>query len=395
MKNIILTLSLLMVVSLGYSQIKVETSGNVGIGGISNPTTALDVNGDMKVLGNSFEIGRDAGAQGVILNVGGNRSADGAATFDLIADVTNFPNYGFRFARTANGSTQMIHRGSSTFAIKTADAANVSFFTNSIERIRVKFDGNIGIGVSNPTHLLTVADDIKVNGVVINSDRRLKNNVSKFNYGLDEVLKMKPINYKYNGEGGTSTKRHHVGIMAQDLQKIAPELVTESLYIEEDAKGKSISEESYLEINDTAIKYMLVNAIKEQQNIIDTQNNDLAALKNEMEELQDLVRDLISKANFSSSNTKIDLGQEEGLLFQNYPNPSDKQTSIEYFLPSNTENAVISTYDIAGKLVRQDRLTGFGKGILDINSKDLGSGAFVYQLSINGKVVDSKKMVIE
>ena len=110
MKNIILLFGFMLTVSLGFSQIKVEASGDVGIGGISNPLEALDVNGKLKVRGTSLEIGKDAGSNGVTCKVGGSRTANGAAFIDLVSDVGNYPNYGFRFTRTGNGATQAISR---------------------------------------------------------------------------------------------------------------------------------------------------------------------------------------------------------------------------------------------------------------------------------------------
>ena len=54
------------------------------------------------------------------------------------------------------------------------------------------------------------------------SDRRLKSNIQDYTGGLKEVLKIKPITFEYNGKAGTEAGHPTVGIIAQDMAKIAP-----------------------------------------------------------------------------------------------------------------------------------------------------------------------------
>ncbi|MCU0359178.1 MAG: tail fiber domain-containing protein, partial [Bacteroidia bacterium] len=60
-----------------------------------------------------------------------------------------------------------------------------------------------------------------VNGVIQTSDARLKDNIIDLNYGLTEVLKLRPVSYKWkNGDG-----RIKLGLIAQETDKIIPEVV--------------------------------------------------------------------------------------------------------------------------------------------------------------------------
>ena len=81
----------------------------------------------------------------------------------------------------------------------------------------------------------------------ISSDRRLKNVGKAFVGGLEQVKKLEVFNYTYKKD---STNTPHVGVMAQDLQKIFPDAVF---------KG----DDGFLRIRMEDMFYAMINAIKE------------------------------------------------------------------------------------------------------------------------------------
>ncbi|SDB44175.1 Head domain of trimeric autotransporter adhesin [Flavobacteriaceae bacterium MAR_2010_188] len=107
-----------------------------------------------------------------------------------------------------------------------------------------------------------------------NSDRRLKDNIRSLDYGLKEILKLESVSYiwKRNPENGKS-----FGLIAQDVKKVLPEIVSTS----ED-------EQQTLSISYTELIPILINAIKEQQAIIDNQNLKISNLEASNDELQSL-----------------------------------------------------------------------------------------------------------
>lgn len=108
------------------------------------------------------------------------------------------------------------------------------------------------------------------------SDARLKENIHPYKQGLEEVLKVEPVTYHYTAQTGNDTTVEHVGVIAQELQKISPEMVIESeLELADGSKG------DYLSVDPSAFTYMLINAIKEQQKQIDELKKEIAALKAE------------------------------------------------------------------------------------------------------------------
>ena len=83
--------------------------------------------------------------------------------------------------------------------------------------------------------------------VSVSSDRRLKNVGKAFVGGLEQVKKLEVFNYTYKKD---STNTPHVGVMAQDLQKIFPDAVF---------KG----DDGFLRIRMEDMFYAMINAIKE------------------------------------------------------------------------------------------------------------------------------------
>lgn len=218
-----------------------------------------------------------------------------------------------------------------------------------------------------------------INGTLIsNSDIRYKSNVREFSKTDDNVLskidELIPVSYNYKHvdfepvndttkitdkplEYSVLAQKEHYGFVAQDLQKVYPELVYE------DSNG-------YLSINYTELIPILVQSIKE---------------------LNEKVKDL------SNGVEKRELGESmmevASVLYQNTPNPFTEATEIRYQLPSNTVNACIYIFDIQGALLQQVPID-VAQGSVRINKGILKPGMYVYSLIANGKAVDTKRMIL-
>lgn len=94
----------------------------------------------------------------------------------------------------------------------------------------------------------------------ITSDRRVKSNVSKSHAGLDEILKINPVEFQYNGKGNTEKGKAGLSVIAQELKEIFPNLVNtyEAKLNPEDEDTTEL-----YSITPTPLIFVLINAIKE------------------------------------------------------------------------------------------------------------------------------------
>jgi hypothetical protein len=121
-------------------------------------------------------------------------------------------------------------------------------------------------GISN-LNLQVEGGNVTVGGAIVHtSDRRLKKNIEDLHYGLKELLVLQPK--QYNWKSRKLTEYKSFGLIAQEVQKIMPELVLES----ED-------EEKTLSVNYNELIPILLNAIKEQQSEIELLKIDLENYK--------------------------------------------------------------------------------------------------------------------
>ncbi|MEZ4886446.1 MAG: tail fiber domain-containing protein [Chitinophagales bacterium] len=107
------------------------------------------------------------------------------------------------------------------------------------------------------------------------SDRRLKTDISALPYGLQTVMLLKPsiYHYKNNTEG-----KRELGLIAQDLQQTVPEVVDES--------------DEFLSVDYAALIPVLIQAIQDQQTLIEAQKSTIEGQKTAMEQTQTELKDL-------------------------------------------------------------------------------------------------------
>ena len=111
------------------------------------------------------------------------------------------------------------------------------------------------------------------------SDRRLKNVGEKFTDGLEALKKLDLYHYTFKND---ESKTPHVGVMAQDLQKVFPDAVT---------KG----DDGYLRIRFEDMFYAVINAVKE----LDSKINELSA------QVKTAFEDIVSVKSKNNEQDKI------------------------------------------------------------------------------------------
>ncbi len=118
------------------------------------------------------------------------------------------------------------------------------------------------------------------------SDSTKKNTINTLHYGLTEILKLKPVSYKWKGTG-----QQDFGFLAQEVKAILPEIV--------------VGEEGEMSISYGQITAVLTKAVQEQQKEIEELKKKLAASQQQVDTLN------ASLQTLSTDNAAITVLQAE------------------------------------------------------------------------------------
>jgi hypothetical protein len=129
----------------------------------------------------------------------------------------------------------------------------------------------------------------------------------------------------------------------------------------------------------------------QKMNELTTLVDDLRQLTEELRLENRVIRESLN--NCCSSNTR-EPSASDAFLLQNAPNPFNESAEIRYFIPEGLEDVEIRIYDIKGSVMSTIQLNDTGDGKLAVDSNTLAIGTFVYTLSVRGKIIDSKVMIV-
>ena len=109
------------------------------------------------------------------------------------------------------------------------------------------------------------------------SDRRIKKDVKDLDRELTELMRVRPVTFKYNGLGGTEDDgKEYTGVVAQELERVLPSMVSSRM----GKLHKGDAEDTKIEIVDpSAFTYLLINSVKQQQRTIEKQDARIAELE--------------------------------------------------------------------------------------------------------------------
>lgn len=191
-----------------------------------------------------------------------------------------------------------------------------------------------------------------------------------------------------------------VGVLAQDVQQVAPYMVNNFTYQDDNNNQKQ-----YLDYNPNALFYILVNSVKAQQVQIEDQKKQLADKDDALQKLQNQYNDLAAKVDQlaqiqqqccgKTTDGNANTGNYVGAsLDQNIPNPAaGTSTVIGYYVPQNVANAYILIKATTTNLVARYAVTT-GRGQITVSLSDFTPGVYVYELVTDDVMADSKKMVV-
>jgi hypothetical protein len=98
--------------------------------------------------------------------------------------------------------------------------------------------------------------------------------------------------------------------------------------------------------------------------------------------------------NACCSANELGLSASDAYLLQNAPNPFNESSRIAFFVPRGLNNAQIELRDVKGVLLETFDVDATGMSNIDVDGTRYQSGTYLYYLSIDGEVVDSKVMIL-
>ncbi len=272
-------------------KIRVQSGGNVGIG-TTNPSQSLHTTGNIRTDGRTILFGTSQNL------IGDNSSAlywSGAhstITQMIFRDLQN-TQYG-RVYGSGNGANFGLLDGDGQWSYLAAKDNYTAFRINNLEKMRIQTDGDVGIGTTNPTFKLHVIGKIKSDGITETSDERLKENIATIDNALIKVLALRGVYFDWKTELDMDTT-NQMGIIAQEMEKVIPEVV-------------NTDEEGYKSIEYAKLVALLIEAIKEQESVIQTQKTKLTLQQAQLSNVQsDLgtLKAMINQLILKEENTVI------------------------------------------------------------------------------------------
>jgi hypothetical protein len=265
---------------------KLGIAGGVGIGTTNSFANAAIAANNLAVQGS---VGIGTTSPGSLLQVSGAPAINYIGQIDVYATSTNDSIVSLRRATEASDSTLYLGYGDSGWYVSDRGHHELVFNDSAIGDIMTLYNGNVGIGTTNPGKALDVigsarfsnvgtgtsANDLRItsDGTLTTavSDIRLKTNLNPLSNILSKVLALKPYFFNWRDPSDLTkpvdpSQPKDVGLIAQDVQTIFPEITFTNPV------------DGMMGINYSKLPAILVSAIQEQQYQISSISTQLTGL---------------------------------------------------------------------------------------------------------------------
>jgi uncharacterized delta-60 repeat protein len=350
-----------------------------------------------------------------------NTSGNGNTAVGLNSLYANTSGY----LNTASGSAAL---GSNTTGFNNvAFGVGAGFSNNNFSSTFIGTSSNSSVAVTNSTALgyrtiVNGSNQVRIGNSAITSigghvswtsfsDGRFKKNISEDVPGLSFINKLRPVTYtldvdridknlrsnaQLKGEetpalkdartaspeeqkaSAEKAKIKYTGFVAQEVEQAAKK-------INYDFSGVDAPKEQngFYGLRYAEFVVPLVKAVQELSKKNDALASENEALKARLDRIEQMI----------ATNPKTFENISSAYLQQNFPNPANGSTAINYYVPANAGNAVIKITDAKGRILKSFTVQE-GKGQVVLQSDLLTSGTYQYSLYINGRLIDSKEMVV-
>lgn len=231
------------------------------------------------------------------------------------------------------------------------------------------------------------------------SDGRFKKDIKEDVSGLEFIKQLKPISYTIDKDAfdkflripdslrqqNASSRQKGVrqtGFVAQEVES----LVKKTGFVFSGVEAPK-NENDHYSIRYAEFVVPLVKAMQELAAKVEAQEKTVA----DQQEKISLLTDQLEKAGMNTDALRT---TDEVELFQNNPNPFTLDTEIKMALPESAVHAKVIVYNLEGKQLKDFLVRERGKTSVKISGSELSEGMYLYALVVDGKVVDTKRMIL-
>jgi hypothetical protein len=258
----------------------------------SDPTSLAKVSGNV-MTSNAGRIGIGTGSPGAKLHVsGGNIQLDANSElfFGDNGQIRSLDNNHRILFRRSENKMELREIGDIVFSPGALGGQETP-------RVIMMSNGNVGIGVLTTSYKLRINGNVGATDYDTLSDRRYKTNIHNFDNALDTILNLRGVTFEWKKDEFKNmnfTEGRRIGFIAQEVEKILPELVTT------DENGyKAVAYANVVPVLVEAVKTLKQdNDVKEKR--LSTVEAENAELKKQLSELTSLVRQIQAAQEASS-----------------------------------------------------------------------------------------------
>ena len=204
------------------------------------------------------------------------------------------------YMRDSNNYTSMLHQNSNVFYVLSGRSTNTTSWST--------YNGYWPVTWSMVNNDCQMGGNLRAryNVIAYSSDIRLKTNIKPIENALEKLLTLRGVTFDWTDEAGEAgftpeQKYNDVGVLAQEVEKVLPQLVMpapfdlhqgnpDTEYVEGELSqaellGTSKSGKNYKTVEYGRMVALTIEAIKEQQTIINKQQQEISDLKDMVSEL--------------------------------------------------------------------------------------------------------------
>lgn len=372
--------------------VTINSNGKVGMG-VSNPATRLHVSGSIRADGTN--------AQFHAINQHGyvrmQPSSDSSVKF-----ITELSKFHFGRPLLVGGAERYISAtGTGALSLRTNNG--------SIENMRLHSNGNVSLGTA-PNY-----EEFNLSGALVLGNSTFENN-GTIRYVNGDFEGKTPNGWKKFTSGDIVYPTiiwvpaiSHPGSGGYYANPCSESCLQSGLYAAADVNGfvckKSDGTSKGRIVTAQQNGYMCEGSMLSQCSCISSSGassliSDNSSVPNSQNSLQ-LERDssLVYLSEYKGrrviSRQHIILSSSENLeLYQNTPNPSNDLTEIKMTIPDYYDGIIeLLIHDSTGNLLRQFTVLGRGLVVFEVDIAGLRPGSYIYSVTNNGSVIDSKTLI--